>query len=85
MQISGTTTPNTRSQPRLETGEQCGQKQFYIRMIQCPKLIIEARKQGMQIEEIPITIEQRQAGDTKKPQLSYAIGLARTIMVTWAR
>ena len=50
-----------------------------------PELIIEARKQGMQIEEIPITIEQRQAGDTKKPQLSYAIGLARTIMVTWAR
>ena len=50
-----------------------------------PELIIEARKQGMQIEEIPITIEQRRAGDTKKPQLSYAIGLARTIMVTWAR
>jgi hypothetical protein len=50
-----------------------------------PELIIEARKQGMRIEEIPITIEQRQAGDTKKPQLGYAIGLARTIMVTWAR
>ena len=50
-----------------------------------PELIIEARKNGMRIEEIPITIEQRQAGDTKKPQLGYAIGLARTIMVTWIR
>jgi len=50
-----------------------------------PELVIEASKQGLRIEEIPITIEQRQAGYTKKPQLGYAIGLARTIMVTWAR
>jgi len=39
----------------------------------------------MRIQEIPITIEKRQAGETKKPQLGYAIGLARTIIVTWAR
>jgi hypothetical protein len=58
MQISGTTTPNTRSQPKLETGERCGQEQFYIRMIQCPELIIEARKQNMRIKETPITIKQ---------------------------
>jgi hypothetical protein len=50
-----------------------------------PELIIEARKNGMRVKEIPITIEQRQAGETKKPQLGYAIGLARTIMVTWLR
>jgi hypothetical protein len=53
-------------------------------MIQFPEFIIQARKQDMGFEEIPITIQQRQLGDTKKPQLGYPIGLARTIMVTWA-
>jgi len=50
-----------------------------------PELIIEARKQGMRIKELPITIEERQAGETKKPQLGYAFGLMRTIMITWIR
>lgn len=50
-----------------------------------PELIIEARKNGLRIEEIPITIEKRVAGETKKPQLGYAIGLTRTILVTWLR
>jgi hypothetical protein len=50
-----------------------------------PELIIEARKSGMRIKEIPITIEERQAGDTKKPKLGYAAGLMRTILVTWIR
>ncbi|PSP75015.1 glycosyl transferase family 2 [Halobacteriales archaeon QS_3_64_16] len=50
-----------------------------------PELIIEARKKGLRIREIPITIEERQAGETKKPQLKYAVGLLRTIIVTWIR
>ena len=50
-----------------------------------PELIIEARKNGMRIQEYPITVKQRQAGETKKPQLGYAIGLARTIVTTWLR
>jgi len=50
-----------------------------------PELIIEARKNGLRIEEIPITIKQRQAGETKKPKLGYALGLTRTILVTWIR
>lgn len=50
-----------------------------------PELIIEARKNGLRLKEIPITIEERQAGETKKPQLSYAIGLTRTILTTWIR
>jgi len=50
-----------------------------------PELIIEARKHGLRIREIPITVAERQAGETKKPQLSYALGLARTILVTWVR
>ncbi|RZV10893.1 glycosyltransferase involved in cell wall biosynthesis [Natrinema hispanicum] len=50
-----------------------------------PELIIEARKNGMRIQEIPITIEERQAGETKKPQLMYAVGLTRTIFTTWIR
>jgi Ca2+/Na+ antiporter len=50
-----------------------------------PELIIEARKKGLRLKEIPITIEERQAGETKKPQLTYALGLARTILTTWIR
>jgi hypothetical protein len=50
-----------------------------------PELIIEARKQGLEIKEIPIVIEKRETGETKKPQLGYAIGLMRTILVTWIR
>lgn len=50
-----------------------------------PELIIEARKQGLRLKEIPITIEERQAGETKKPQLGYAFGLTRTILATWIR
>ena len=50
-----------------------------------PELIVEARKNDLRIKEIPITIAERQAGETTKPQLMYAIGLARTILVTWIR
>lgn len=50
-----------------------------------PELIIEARKNGLRLREIPITIEEREAGETKKPQLMYAVGLTRAILVTWLR
>ncbi|WP_227356304.1 glycosyltransferase family 2 protein [Haladaptatus salinisoli] len=50
-----------------------------------PELIIEARKNGLRIMEIPITINERQDGETKKPRLGYAIGLVRTIISTWMR
>ena len=50
-----------------------------------PELIIEARKNGMRFQEYPITVKQRQAGETKKPHLGYAVGLFRTIVVTWIR
>jgi len=50
-----------------------------------PELIIEARKSGLRVKEIPITIEERQAGETKKPQLGYALGLTQAILITWIR
>lgn len=50
-----------------------------------PELIIEARKNDLRIREVPVTIHERGAGETKKPQLGYAVGLARTIFVTWLR
>ncbi|WP_306059927.1 glycosyltransferase family 2 protein [Natronococcus wangiae] len=50
-----------------------------------PELIIEARKNGLRIMEIPITIEGRKDGMTKKPKLKYALGLTRTIVITWLR
>lgn len=50
-----------------------------------PELIIEARKNGLRIAEVPVTIHEREIGETKKPGLWYAVGLARTIFVTWVR
>ncbi|WP_206424966.1 DUF2304 family protein [Halosimplex salinum] len=50
-----------------------------------PELIIESRKNGLRIVEVPVTIHEREAGETKKPKLGYAVGLARTILVTWIR
>jgi hypothetical protein len=50
-----------------------------------PELIIEARKKGLRIQEIPVSIAEREAGETKKPKLGYAFGLFRTILTTWAR
>lgn len=50
-----------------------------------PELLIEARKNDLRIEEVPITIAKRAAGTTKKPKLGYALGLTRTIFVTWLR
>ncbi len=50
-----------------------------------PELIIEARKNGLRIVEVPVTIRERGAGETKKPGVGYAVGLARTILVTWIR
>lgn len=50
-----------------------------------PELIIEARKNGLRIEEIPIEVEDRKAGDTRKPKLGFAIGLTRIIVIAWLR
>jgi hypothetical protein len=50
-----------------------------------PELIIEARKKGLRIQEIPVTIARRETGESKKPKLGYALGLARTILTTWIR
>jgi hypothetical protein len=50
-----------------------------------PELIIESRKNGLRINEVPVTIREREAGETKKPKLGYAVGLMRTILVTWIR
>lgn len=50
-----------------------------------PELIIEARKNGLRIQEVPVEIAAREAGETKKPKLGYAVGLFRTIVTTWVR
>jgi len=50
-----------------------------------PELIIESRKKGLRIKEVPVVIHEREAGETKKPKLGYAWGLARTIVMVWIR
>ena len=70
---------------RAIDGAEIGKLTLTEERFSAPELIIEARKHGLQIKEIPIVIEERQAGETKKPQLRYALGLARTILITWIR
>ena len=70
---------------RAIRGSAIGDLRLTEERFNAPELIIEARKNGLQVEELPITIEERQAGETKKPQLGYAFGLTRTIMTTWLR
>ncbi|PHQ45532.1 glycosyl transferase family 2 [Halorubrum sp. C3] len=70
---------------RAIRGSEIGKLTLTEERFSAPELIIEARKNGMQIEEIPIVIQEREAGETKKPQLGYALGLTRTVLMTWIR
>ncbi|UTF54804.1 glycosyltransferase family 2 protein [Natronosalvus rutilus] len=70
---------------RAIRGSRLEEMQLTEERFSAPELIIEARKNGLRIKEVPITIEARQAGETKKPQFGYAVGLTRTILTTWIR
>lgn len=70
---------------RAIRGSELGKLTLTEERFSAPELIIEARKNGLRVKEIPITVEKREAGETKKPQLGYAIGLTRAIMTTWLR
>jgi len=51
-----------------------------------PELIMEAAKKGLRIQEIPVTIATRAAGESKKPpSFRYPMGFAKTIVKTWLR
>ncbi|WP_415382068.1 DUF2304 family protein [Halosimplex sp. TS25] len=70
---------------RAIRGSHLGDMTLTEERFSAPELIIEARKKGLRIVEVPVTIHEREAGETKKPKLGYAVGLARTILVTWIR
>ncbi|RLM83751.1 DUF2304 family protein [Halobellus sp. Atlit-38R] len=70
---------------RAIRGDDIGKFTLTEERFSAPELIIEARKNGLEIKEIPMVINEREAGETKKPQLGYAIGLTRTILTTWIR
>lgn len=70
---------------RAIRGSEIGELKLTEERFSAPELIIEARKNGLRIKEIPIVIQEREAGQTKKPQLGYALGLTRTILATWIR
>ena len=53
---------------------------------QSAEVLIEARKKGLSICEVPITITRRKYGQSKKGKnLSYGINFAKTIIKTWLR
>lgn len=70
---------------RAIRGSRLGELTLTEERFSAPELIIESRKNGLRIREVPVTIREREAGETKKPGLGYAVGLARTIFVTWIR
>jgi len=70
---------------RAIRGSRLGDLTLTEERFSAPELLIEARKKGLRIVEVPVTIHEREAGETKKPGLGYAAGLARTILVTWIR
>jgi len=53
---------------------------------QSAEVLIEARKKGLRICEVPITITRRKYGHSKKGKdLSYGFNFAKTIIKTWLR
>jgi hypothetical protein len=57
------------------------QEQFHT-----SEFMIEAIKRGIPAREVPVTVEQRLHGSSKKPAvLRYGVGFANAIMRTWLR
>lgn len=53
---------------------------------QSAEVLIEARKKGLRIGEVPITIHSRKHGQSKKgTDWSYGLNFAKTILKTWWR
>ena len=57
------------------------QRQFHS-----SELLTESLKKGLRVVEVPITIKKRMSGESKKgTTFSYALGFARSILLTWLR
>jgi len=57
------------------------QEQFHT-----SEFMIEAIKRGVPAKEVPVTVEQRRHGSSKKPAVfRYGVGFANAIMRTWLR
>ncbi len=51
-----------------------------------PELIMEAARHGLRLQEVPVTILKRTAGQSKKPpRLGYPLGFLATIIKVWLR
>jgi hypothetical protein len=51
-----------------------------------PELLLGARRAGLRIAEVPVTIRQRTAGDSKKGgTLRYGLGFLRVVFRSWLR
>jgi hypothetical protein len=83
--MAGTDITDCTNGFRAIRGSRIGELTLTEERFSAPELIIESRKKGLRIAEVPVTILERDAGETKKPGIGYAVGLARTILVTWIR
>ena len=56
------------------------------RRFSAPEIILEASRKGLRIEEVPVTIVARSAGESKKPPgFHYPFGFLKTIIKVWLR
>ncbi|MBK8047789.1 MAG: DUF2304 family protein [Anaerolineales bacterium] len=65
-----------------------GLSQFELRedRFNAPELIMEAARHKLRIQEVPVTIASRAAGESKKPRnFRYPLGFFRTIIEVWLR
>lgn len=66
--------------PKILKNIQLKEKKF-----SAPEILIETISKGYRIQNIPATIKERSAGQTKKPRLGFAFGLSRVIIFTWLK
>jgi hypothetical protein len=59
---------------------------LYEDQFQASELLIEAIRRGLRYREVPITMNRRNSGESKKPNLPrYGLGVAKSIFNAWLR
>ena len=65
-----------------------GLRRLHLRQVQfhASEMLLEALKKGLRVIEVPVTVQRRRSGASKKgPTLRYALGFTRVILGTWLR
>jgi hypothetical protein len=84
--LMGTRITDASNAFRAVRADTLRQLKLYQDQFHTSELLIEALKKDARVIEVPITIQKRQSGETKKPPtLRYSWGFAKAIFSTWLR